>query len=166
VAPLIEVVDLKTRIPLLSGVVHAVDGLSFDVEPGETVGIVGESGCGKTMAAMTIMRLLPRNAYIAGGEINFDGKDLTKISDPEMRKVRGNDIGIVFQDPMTSLNPTMTIGKQIAEVVLIHRDVSKQAAMDRAREVLEMVGLPRPAERLKDYPHQLSGGRRIRTRTK
>jgi peptide/nickel transport system ATP-binding protein len=162
VAPLIEIVDLKTRIPLRSGVVHAVDGLSFEVEPGETVGIVGESGCGKTMAAMTIMRLLPRNAYIAGGEINFDGKDLTKISDAEMRKVRGNDIGIVFQDPMTSLNPTMTIGKQIAEVVLIHRDVSKQAAMDRAREVLEMVGLPRPAERLKDYPHQLSGGLRQR----
>jgi peptide/nickel transport system ATP-binding protein len=162
VAPLIEIVDLKTRIPLRSGVVHAVDGLSFDVEPGETVGIVGESGCGKTMAAMTIMRLLPRNAYIAGGEINFDGKDLTKISDAEMRKVRGNDIGIVFQDPMTSLNPTMTIGRQIAEVVLIHRDVSKQAAMDRAREVLEMVGLPRPAERLKDYPHQLSGGLRQR----
>ncbi len=160
--PLIEVVDLKTRIPLRRGVVHAVDGLSFDVEPGETVGIVGESGCGKTMAAMTIMRLLPRNAYIAGGEINFDGKDLTKISDAEIRKIRGDDIGMVFQDPMTSLNPTMTIGKQIAEAVRIHRDVSKQAAMDRAREVLEMVGLPRPAERLKDYPHQLSGGLRQR----
>jgi oligopeptide/dipeptide ABC transporter ATP-binding protein len=159
---LIEVVDLKTRIPLRSGTVHAVDGLSFDVQEGETVGIVGESGCGKTMAAMSIMRLLPRNAYIAGGEINFDGRDLTKLTDAELRKVRGNDIGMVFQDPMTSLNPTMMIGKQIAEVVLIHRDVSKQEAMDRAREVLELVGLPRPAERLKDYPHQLSGGLRQR----
>ncbi|HTX46248.1 MAG TPA: ABC transporter ATP-binding protein [Solirubrobacteraceae bacterium] len=161
-APLLQIVDLKTRIPLRSGVVHAVDGLSFDVEQGETVGIVGESGCGKTMAAMSIMRLLPRNAYISGGEINFGGRDLTKLSDAELRKVRGNDIGMVFQDPMTSLNPTMTSGKQIAEVVLIHRDVSKAEAMERAREVLELVGLPRPAERLKDYPHQLSGGLRQR----
>jgi peptide/nickel transport system ATP-binding protein len=162
VGTLIEVVDLKTRIPLRSGTVHAVDGLSFDVQEGETVGIVGESGCGKTMAAMSIMRLLPRNAYIAGGEINFGGRDLTKLSDAELRKVRGNDIGMVFQDPMTSLNPTMTIGKQIAEVVLIHRDVSKKEAMVRAAEVLDLVGLPRPAERLKDYPHQLSGGLRQR----
>jgi len=161
-APLIEVVDLKTRIPLRSGTVHAVDGLSFEVQPGETVGIVGESGCGKTMAAMSIMRLLPRNAFIASGEVRFGGRDLTKVSDAELRKVRGNDIGMVFQDPMTSLNPTMMIGKQIAEGVLIHRDVSKDDAMKRAAEVLEMVGLPRPAERLKDYPHQLSGGLRQR----
>ncbi len=161
-APLIEVVDLKTRIPLRSGTVHAVDGLSFEVNEGETVGIVGESGCGKTMAAMSIMRLLPRNAYIAGGEINFGGRDLVKLTDAEIRKVRGNDIGMVFQDPMTSLNPTMTIGRQIAEVVLIHRDVSKDQAMERAAEVLELVGLPRPRERLKDYPHQLSGGLRQR----
>jgi peptide/nickel transport system ATP-binding protein len=159
---LLEVVDLKTRIPLRSGTVHAVDGLSFDVQEGETVGIVGESGCGKTMAAMSIMRLLPRNAYIASGEINFGGRDLTKLSDAELRKVRGNDIGMVFQDPMTSLNPTMTIGKQIAEVVLIHRDVSKKQALERAAEVLDLVGLPRPAERLKDFPHQLSGGLRQR----
>ncbi len=161
-APLLEVVDLKTQIPLRRATVHAVDGLSFEVQAGETVGIVGESGCGKTMAAMSIMRLLPHRAYIAGGEINFDGKDLAKISDAEMRKVRGNDIGIVFQDPMTSLNPTMTIGKQIAEVVLVHRDVSKQEALDRAAEVLGLVGLPRPSERLRDYPHQLSGGLRQR----
>src|ERR1700685_827933 len=122
-AALIEIEDLKTRIPLRSGVVHAVDGLTFDVQEGETVGIVGESGCGKTMAAMSIMRLLPARAYIADGEIRFGGKDLVKLSDAEIRKVRGNDIGMVFQDPMTSLNPTMMIGKQIAETVLIHRDV-------------------------------------------
>ncbi len=161
-AALLEVEDLKTLIPLRSGTVHAVDGLSFEVQEGETVGIVGESGCGKTMAAMSIMRLLPRNAFIAGGEIRFGGRDLVKLSDAEFRKVRGNDIGIVFQDPMTSLNPTMTIGKQIAEGVLIHRDVSKAAALDRAAEVLDLVGLPRPQERLKDYPHQLSGGLRQR----
>jgi oligopeptide/dipeptide ABC transporter ATP-binding protein len=161
-AALIEVEDLKTRIPLRSGTVHAVDGLSFDVQEGETVGIVGESGCGKTMAAMSIMRLLPRNAFIAGGEIRFGGRDLTKLTDAQIRKVRGNEIGMVFQDPMTSLNPTMTIGRQIAEAVLIHRDISKADAIDRATEVLEMVGLPRPRERLKDYPHQLSGGLRQR----
>ncbi len=114
------------------------------------------------MAAMSIMRLLPHRAYIAAGEIHFDGRDLTKISDDEIRKVRGNEIGMVFQDPMTSLNPTMTIGRQIAEAVLIHRDVSKQEAMERAAEVLGLVGMPRPSERLKDYPHQLSGGLRQR----
>ena len=127
-APLLEVVDLKTEIKLRTATVHAVDGLSFEVAPGETVGIVGESGCGKSMAAMSIMRLLPHRAYIAGGQVNFDGRDLTKLSDDEIRKVRGNEIGMVFQDPMTSLNPTMTIGRQISEAVLIHRDVSKREA--------------------------------------
>jgi len=161
-APLLDVVDLKTQIKLRTATVHAVDGLSFTVEPGETVGIVGESGCGKSMAAMSIMRLLPRNGFIAGGEINFDGRDLTKVSDDEIRHVRGNDIGMVFQDPMTSLNPTMKIGRQIAEGVLLHRDVTKEQAMDRAAEVLDLVGLPRPKERLNDYPHQLSGGLRQR----
>jgi oligopeptide/dipeptide ABC transporter ATP-binding protein len=161
-AALLEVEDLKTRIPLRSGTVHAVDGLSFEVQEGETLGIVGESGCGKTMAAMSIMRLLPRNAFIAGGEIRFGGRDLVKLSEAELRKVRGNDIGIVFQDPMTSLNPTMTIGKQIAEGVLIHRDVSHDAAMARAVECLELVGMPRPKERVRDFPHQLSGGLRQR----
>ncbi len=161
-ARLLEVDDLRTRIKLRSGTVHAVDGLSFEVEQGETVGIVGESGCGKTMAAMSVMRLLPPRGYIAGGQIRFNGTDLVTLTDAQIRKVRGNDIGMVFQDPMTSLNPTMTIGRQIAEVVRIHRDVSKQQAMDRAAETLELVGLPRPKERLKDYPHQLSGGLRQR----
>jgi peptide/nickel transport system ATP-binding protein len=142
--------------------VHAVDGLSFEVEAGETLGIVGESGCGKTMAAMSIIRLLPRGGFIAGGEIRLEGRDLAKLSDAELRAVRGDDVGMVFQDPMNSLNPTMMIGKQIAEVVTTHRDVSKAAAMDRAAEVLGLVGLPRPKERLRDYPHQLSGGLRQR----
>jgi peptide/nickel transport system ATP-binding protein len=159
---LLEVEDLRTRIKLRSGTVHAVDGLSFEVEAGETVGIVGESGCGKTMAAMSIMRLLPRGAFIAGGAIRFDGRDLVGLADEEIRQVRGNEIGMVFQDPMTSLNPTMTIGRQIAEAVVIHRDVSKAQALERAVEVLDMVGLPRPAERVHDYPHQLSGGLRQR----
>jgi peptide/nickel transport system ATP-binding protein len=162
-ARLLEVEDLKTQIKLRSGIVHAVDGLSFEVEKGETVGIVGESGCGKTMAAMSIMRLLPHRAYIAGGEVRLDGRDLVKLKDDEIRKVRGNDIGIVFQDPMTSLNPTMTIGRQIAEGVLIHhRDVSKDKALERAVETLDLVGVPRPKERVTDYPHQLSGGLRQR----
>src|SRR5580704_15833542 len=143
-AKLLEVEDLRTRIGLRSGTVHAVDGLSFDVEAGETLGIVGESGCGKTMAAMSIMRLLPRGGRIASGEIRLEGRDLVTLEASELRKVRGNDIGIVFQDPMTSLNPTMTIGRQIAEAVLIHRDVSKKQAMERAAEVLDLVGLPRP----------------------
>ncbi len=159
---LLEVEDLRTRIRLRSGTVHAVDRLSFEVEAGETVGIVGESGCGKTMAAMSIMRLLPRGAYLASGAIRFAGRDLVGLSDEQIRHVRGNEIGIVFQDPMTSLNPTMTIGRQIAEAVTIHRDVSDAAAMDRVVETLEMVGLPRPAERVRDYPHQLSGGLRQR----
>ena len=159
---LLEVEELKTQIRLRRGTVHAVDGLSFEVEAGETLGIVGESGCGKTMAAMSIMQLLPRGGFIAGGEIRLEGRDLAKLSDAELRAVRGNEVGMVFQDPMNSLNPTMMIGKQIAEVVTIHRDVSKAAAMDRAAEVLDMVGLPRPKERLRDYPHQLSGGLRQR----
>jgi peptide/nickel transport system ATP-binding protein len=159
---LLEVVDLNTRIKLRSGTVYAVDGVSFEVDKGETLGIVGESGCGKTMAAMSIMRLLPRGGYIERGEIRLEGRDLVKLTAAEIRKVRGNDIGMVFQDPMTSLNPTMTIGRQIGEAVLVHRDVSKGAAMNRAAEVLDLVGLPHPRERLRDYPHQLSGGLRQR----
>src|SRR3974390_246027 len=114
--------------------------MSFDVDAGETLGIVGESGCGKTMAAMSIMQLLPRGGFIADGEIRLNGRDLIKLQDAELRSVRGNEVGMVFQDPMTSLNPTMMIGKQIAEAVTIHRDVSKQQAMDRAAEVLDLVG--------------------------
>ena len=159
---LLELDDLQTRIRLRSGTVHAVDGLSLEVDAGETLGVVGESGCGKTMAAMSIMRLLPKGGYIAGGEIRLEGRDLVSLPDVELRKVRGNEIGMVFQDPMTSLNPTMTIGRQIAEAVLTHRPVSREQATQRAVEVLDMVGLPRPAERIRAYPHQLSGGLRQR----
>jgi peptide/nickel transport system ATP-binding protein len=125
VANLLEVKDLKTQIRLRKSVVHAVDGLSFEVAPGETVGIVGESGCGKTITGMSIMRLLPRGGHIVDGSILFDGRDLAIASDEEIRHVRGNEIGMVFQDPMTSLNPTMNIGKQIAESVRLHKGVSK-----------------------------------------
>ena len=158
----LEIDGLRTFIKRRTGVVRAVDGVSFAVEPGETVGLVGESGCGKTMTGLSIMRLLPGGGSIADGAIRFGGADLAALNESAMRKVRGNEIGIVFQDPMTSLNPTMTIGHQIAEVVREHRGVSKADAMTRAEEVLALVGMPRPAERLAYYPHQLSGGLRQR----
>jgi peptide/nickel transport system ATP-binding protein len=158
----LEIDGLRTFIKQRTGVVHAVDGISFAIEPGETVGLVGESGCGKTMTGLSIMGLLPSHGFIADGAIRFGGRDLAKLNEPAMRKVRGNEIGIVFQDPMTSLNPTMTIGHQIAEVVSEHRGVSRADALARAEEVLALVGMPRPAERLGYYPHQLSGGLRQR----
>ncbi len=158
----LEVKDLRTEIKLRTATVHAVDGISFTVGAGETVGIVGESGCGKTMTGMSIMRLLPRGGKIAGGRILLEGRDLASLGENDMRGVRGNEIGMVFQDPMTSLNPTMTIGRQIAEGVRLHRGVSDSAAMARAAEVLDLVGMPRPKERLGDYAHQLSGGLRQR----
>jgi peptide/nickel transport system ATP-binding protein len=159
---LLEVKDLRTQINLRNATVRAVDGVSFSVEPGETLGLVGESGCGKTMTGMSIMRLLPPGGHIAGGHILFGDYDLATADMATMRKIRGNEIGMVFQDPMTSLNPTMNIGNQIAESVRLHRGVSKAEALDRAKEVMSLVGMPRPAERLEDYPHQLSGGLRQR----
>jgi len=162
VAPLLDIRDLRTEIRLRQGVVHAVDGVSFQVDPGETLGIVGESGCGKTMTALSIMNLLPGGGSIAGGSIQLNGQELSNLSDENMRKIRGNEIGMIFQDPLTSLNPTMTIGRQIAEVVSLHRDVSHEQAMDRAVEVLDLVGIPRVRERIKEYPHQFSGGMRQR----
>ena len=161
-APLLDISDLRTEIRVRHGVVHAVDGVSVQVEPGETVGIVGESGCGKTMTALSIMKLLPGGGSIVGGSISLNGRDLTALSDDDMRKVRGNEIGMIFQDPSTSLNPTMQVGKQIAEAVVLHREVSKEQAMDRAAEVLDLVGIPRVRERIKEYPHQFSGGMRQR----
>ena len=161
-APLLDIRDLRTEIRLRQGVVHAVDGVSFQVESGETLGIVGESGCGKTMTALSIMNLLPGGGSIAGGSIQLNGQELSNLSEENMRKIRGDEIGMIFQDPLTSLNPTMTIGKQIAEVVSLHRDVSHEQAMDRAVEVLDLVGIPRVRERIKEYPHQFSGGMRQR----
>jgi peptide/nickel transport system ATP-binding protein len=158
----LEIEGLRTFIKLRTGVVRAVDGVSFAIEPGETVGLVGESGCGKTMTGLSIMGLLPNGGYIAEGAVRFGGHDLAALNESAMRRIRGNEIGMVFQDPMTSLNPTMTVGRQIAEVVREHRNVSKADAMARAEEVLALVGMPRPAERLSYYPHQLSGGLRQR----
>jgi peptide/nickel transport system ATP-binding protein len=163
VAPLLDITNLRTEIKLRQGVVHAVDGVSFQVEPGQTLGIVGESGCGKTMTALSIMNLLPTGGSIVGdSSIKLNGQELSTLSEEHMRSIRGNEIGMIFQDPLTSLNPTMSIGKQIAEVVSLHRDVSKEQALDRAAEVLDLVGIPRVRERIKEYPHQFSGGMRQR----
>jgi peptide/nickel transport system ATP-binding protein len=159
---LLEVKDLHTHIRLRRGVVRAVEGVSFEVEAGETVGLVGESGCGKTVSGLSIMRLLPPAGRVVSGSIFFGGRDLVRLSEAEMRQVRGNEIAMVFQDPMTSLNPTMTIGRQIAEAVVIHKGVSWARGLERAREVLGLVGMPNPDERLNYYPHQLSGGLRQR----
>jgi peptide/nickel transport system ATP-binding protein len=158
----LEVRDLRAEIRLRDSTVHAVDGVSLAVEEGETLGLVGESGCGKTMLGTSVIRLLPPGGAISGGQVLLDGRDLVQLPDAEMRKVRGGDIGMVFQDPMTSLDPTMPIGRQIAESVQQHKGVSRKAGLERAAEVLALVGMPRPAERLGDYPHQLSGGLRQR----
>jgi peptide/nickel transport system ATP-binding protein len=159
---LLEIEDLHTYIQLRNRVVKAVDGITFSVEAGETVGLVGESGCGKSMTALSVMRLLPHGGRIVGGAVRLAGVPLSELPDYAIRNIRGNDIGMIFQDPMTSLNPTMTIGRQIAESVVLHKRVSRQMGMERAAQVLNLVGMPNPAERLFDYPHQLSGGLRQR----
>jgi peptide/nickel transport system ATP-binding protein len=161
-APLLQIEDLRTDIRLRSATVHALDGVSLDVETGECLGIVGESGSGKTMTALSIMKLLPPGGHIVGGSIALSGQEISALDDEGMRRIRGNEVGMIFQDPMTSLNPTMTIGDQIAETVLLHRGADKKAALARAVEVLGLVGMPRPAERVSNYPHQLSGGMRQR----
>jgi peptide/nickel transport system ATP-binding protein len=161
-APLLDIEDLRTEIRLRHGVVHAIDGVSLTVSPGECLGIVGESGSGKTMTALSVMRLLPAGGSVTGGRILVDGVDVASLPEPGMEDVRGNLIGMIFQDPLTSLNPTMTIGDQIAESVRLHRGASKSAAMARAVEVLGLVGMPKPGERTGNYPHQLSGGMRQR----
>ena len=161
-APLLQIEDLRTEIRLRSATVHALDGVSLTVEAGECLGLVGESGCGKTMTALSIMQLLPPGGHITGGRIMLGGQEISALDDNAMRHVRGNEIGMIFQDPMTSLNPTMTIGDQIAETVLLHRGADGKTARARAVEVLGLVGMPRPAERVGSYPHQLSGGMRQR----
>jgi len=160
--PVLEITDLSTHIQLTKSVVQAVGNVDLTIEPGETLGLVGESGCGKSMTGLSIMGLLPAGGSIVGGSIKLDGRELVGLSDPELRKIRGNEVAMIFQDPLTSLDPTKTIGYQVAEPVRLHKGVSKAAAMERAKEVLGMVGLPRPTERLGDYPHQLSGGLRQR----
>jgi len=161
-ASLLEIQDLHTEIRLRSATVHALDGVSLTVEAGECLGIVGESGCGKTMTALSVMQLLPPGGHITGGTITLAGQEISSLDEHGMRHVRGNEIGMIFQDPMTSLNPTMTIGDQIAETVLLHRGADAKTARERAIEVLGLVGMPRPAERVGNYPHQLSGGMRQR----
>jgi peptide/nickel transport system ATP-binding protein len=162
VAPLLEITDLRTEIRLKQATVHAVDGVSLHVEPGETLGIVGESGCGKTMTALSVMNLLPTGGRVTEGAIRLNGRQISGLDDEQMRQIRGNEIGMIFQDPLTSLNPTMTVGYQIAEAVRLHRGASKPEALDRAAEVLDLVGLPQPRERIGEYPHQFSGGMRQR----
>jgi peptide/nickel transport system ATP-binding protein len=161
-APLLQVEDLCTEIRLRNATVHALEGVNLTVEAGECVGIVGESGSGKTMTALSIMQLLPHGGRITGGQVLLDGQIISTLNDDAMRHVRGNAIGMIFQDPMTSLNPTMTVGEQIAETVRLHRGASKDQALTRAVEVLGLVGMPRPQERVRAYPHQLSGGMRQR----
>ena len=161
--PLLRVEGLRTQFRTRDGIVRAVDGVSFDVHPGETLAIVGESGCGKSVTAMSILRLLPMPpARIVAGSITFDGRDLLGLSEDEMRNVRGNLISMIFQEPMTSLNPVLTIGDQVAEALMLHRGLDRKAATARAIDMLNKVQIPEAARRVRQYPHQLSGGMRQR----
>lgn len=162
-AVLLQVKDLRTHFFTDEGVVRAVDGISYDVQEGETMGLVGESGCGKSVSALSILRLIPSPpGKIVGGEVWFDGRDLLKVDEEEIRHVRGNRIAMIFQEPMTSLNPVLTIGRQITEALELHLKMNRNAANRRAVELLEMVGIPEAHSRLNDYPHQFSGGMRQR----
>jgi ABC-type dipeptide/oligopeptide/nickel transport system ATPase component len=162
-APLLEVEDLRTHFFTRDGVVRAVDGVSFSIEPGETLALVGESGCGKSVTSLSIMRLIASPpGRVVGGSIRFAGRDLLSLTEGEMRKVRGNEISMVFQEPMTSLNPVLTIGRQIAESLVLHRAMTRADAMARTVELLRLVNIPEPARRAAEYPHQMSGGMRQR----
>ena len=162
-AALLEVKNLRTHFYTIEGEVKAVDGVSYDLQPGEILGLVGESGCGKSVSAMSVMRLIPwPPGKILDGEVLFDGVDLLQLEEEEMRKIRGKEIGMVFQEPMTSLNPVLTIGKQLTETMELHLGLTPEEATNRAIELLEMVGIPDAASRLPQYPHQFSGGMRQR----
>jgi oligopeptide/dipeptide ABC transporter ATP-binding protein len=161
--PLLQVKNLHTQFFTEEGVVNAVNGVSYDIMPGEILGLVGESGCGKTVSALSILRLIPSPpGKVTEGEILFEGQDILKMDDDEIRTIRGNKIGMIFQEPMTSLNPVLTIGRQLTETLELHLKMDKQAATQRAVELLEMVGIPEAKGRIKDYPHQFSGGMRQR----
>jgi oligopeptide transport system ATP-binding protein len=160
---LLQVRNLKTQFHTEEGIVRAVDGVSYDVEEGETLGLVGESGCGKSVSALSILRLIPNPpGKIVDGEIIFEGEDILKMDEEEVRHIRGNRIAMIFQEPMTSLNPVLTIGRQLTEALELHLKMDGSAARKRAAELLEMVGIPAAASRLNDYPHQYSGGMRQR----
>jgi oligopeptide/dipeptide ABC transporter ATP-binding protein len=156
--PLLEVKGLRTSFYTSDGVVRAVDGIDFHVDRGEIMGLVGESGCGKSVTSLSIMRLVARPGRVDGGEILFDGKDLLKLSNEQMRKVRGEQIAMIFQQPTSALNPVWDVGRQIGEVLELHRSMKRRAAQSRALELLKMVGIPDPQRRLKAHPHEMSGG--------
>jgi peptide/nickel transport system ATP-binding protein len=159
---MLEVENLQTHFRTPDGINRAVDGVSFHVEAGETLAIVGESGCGKSVTAMSILRLIPEPPGKLAGAIRFNGKNLLELSEPAMRDIRGNEISMIFQEPMTSLNPVLTVGRQIGETLRLHQGMSAQQAEDRAVEMLKLVGIPEAERRVKEYPHQLSGGMRQR----
>ena len=160
--PLLKVENLKTHFNTASGIVKAVDGVTFSLDYGQTLGIVGESGSGKTVTSNSIMRLLPKNGHIVDGKILFEDKDIAQLNAKDMLEIRGNDISMIFQDPMTALDPVFTIGSQIMEVINAHQKMSKDEAKKYAIKVLKMVGIPEPEKRLKSYPHEFSGGMRQR----
>jgi len=160
--PLLEVDDLRVEFWTSRGTVHAVNGISFDIAPGETLGIVGESGCGKSVTSLALLGILARAGRVTGGRANFEGRDLLALSDDELRTIRGREIAMIFQDPMTSLNPVLTIGRQIREALETHFGMERGPADRRVAELLDQVGIPSAKTRLKDYPHQFSGGMRQR----
>jgi peptide/nickel transport system ATP-binding protein/oligopeptide transport system ATP-binding protein len=159
---LLEVANLQTHFPTRAGLVKSVNDVSFYIDEGELLGLVGESGCGKSITALSIMRLIAPPGRIAGGSIKFKGEELTTASNQRMREIRGDDISMIFQDPMTSLNPVYTVGEQIAEALRLHRNLNKKDAWDASIEAMKEVAIPDPSRRVKDYPHQLSGGMRQR----
>jgi len=161
-APLLSVEDLRTHFHTDDGVVKAVDGVSYSIGKGKVLGVVGESGCGKSVTALSIMRLIAPPGRIASGRILFEGRDLLALPEPEMRRIRGNNISMIFQEPMTSLNPVFTVGNQIGEAIMLHQKKSRREARERSIEMLKRVKVPAPEQRVDEYPHQLSGGMRQR----
>jgi oligopeptide/dipeptide ABC transporter ATP-binding protein len=159
---LLSVNKLKTHFTTPDGVIRAVDDVSFKVDKGKVMGVVGESGCGKSMTALSLMRLVPPPGRIVSGEMFFDGHDLLKLNSEEIRKLRGNRMAMVFQDPMTSLNPVFSVGNQIAEILRVHKGLKRSEALDKAQSLLQRVGIPDPSRRIREYPHQLSGGMKQR----
>lgn len=159
---LLSVNRLKTHFTTPDGVIRAVDDVSFQVDKGKVMGLVGESGCGKSMTALSLMRLVPPPGRIVSGEMFFDGHDLLKLNSEEIRKLRGNRMAMVFQDPMTSLNPVFSVGNQIAEILRVHKGLKRSEALDKAQSLLQRVGIPDPSRRIREYPHQLSGGMKQR----